>query len=113
MCLWIFDQFECLNSAQGGLTVHYYLYSRIFYILMLARTGNTGNSPVLRHNYGVLFEPQVQTKNIIHDYIDFEMSLKVSLEFHDYRCSRGNATLALGLKLSSLNEELALLTNLI
>ena len=93
--------------------MHYYLYSRIFYILMLARTGNTGNAPVLRHNYGVLFEPQVQTKNIIHDYIDFEMSLKVSLKFHDYTCSRGNATLALGLKLSSLNEELALLTNLI
>ena len=79
---------------------------------MLARTGTTGNAPVLRHNYGVLFEPQVQTKNIIHDYIDFEMSLKVSLKFHDYTC-RGNATLALGLKLSSLNEELALLTNLI
>lgn len=45
--------------------------------------------------------------------MDFEINLRISPNFVDYTNSRGNATLALSLKLGSLNEVLALLTNLI
>ena len=80
---------------------------------MLTWSAETSTKPVLRHNYGILFEPMKTPIPILHDNIIFNMSSDIKLKPPVYMCRVVNESAPLAAKLAYLNQGSFLLSNLI